>query len=83
MWENLGHFFRFGADNLFSIMSILVWHLFSLDSLPSEIEEGTIVTLYTQPHRRWKVILSKFLSFISMSLLYVLGIIFLLLCFMY
>ena len=74
--KNLGRFLRFGADNLFSIMSILVLAFFSLNSLPSEIEEGTIVTLYTQPHRRWKVILSKFLSFISMSLLYVLGIIF-------
>ena len=41
---NLGRFFRFGNENLFGIVSLLLLAFLSFDSLPKEYENGTIIT---------------------------------------
>lgn len=74
--KNLGRFFRFGAENLLGILAIAFLAFLSLDSFPREYESGTIVTLYTQPYKKRTVIFSKYLSFILMSITYVLSTIF-------
>lgn len=74
--KNLGRFFRFGAENLLGILAIAFLAFLSLDSFPREYESGTIVTLYTQPYKKHTVIFSKYLSFIVMSITYILSTIF-------
>ena len=72
---NLGRFFRFGNENLFGIVSLLLLAFLSFDSLPKEYENGTIITPYTQPFKKNKIIFAKFFSFMTMTLFYVLSVI--------
>ena len=73
--KNLGRFFRFGAENLFGVLSLVILAFIGLDSLPREYEKGTIITPYTQPYRKWKIIISKLLSLIFMSFVYIISVI--------
>lgn len=70
---NLGRFFRFGIENLFGIVSLLLLAFLSLDSLPKEYENGTIITPYTQPFKKYKIIFAKLFSFMIISGIYILS----------
>lgn len=58
------NFMKSAATYILSLYGILIVVLILGDQLSIEVEQNTIRTLYTQPIRKWQIILSKLLSMI-------------------
>ncbi|MGE8205548.1 ABC transporter permease subunit [Heyndrickxia sp. NPDC080065] len=61
-------FMKSAASLFMSVIGVLILVFIMADQMSEELENQTIRTLYTQPLRRWQILLSKYVSMITITI---------------